>query len=62
MLGFKMAALQYSFSWQKSFLQNMEQFRLQLEYEETRTSGPLFETMKAKLAGIASHSGMEGVG
>lgn len=28
MLGIKMAALQYSFSWQKSFLQNMEQFRL----------------------------------
>ncbi|TCD16136.1 GAF domain-containing protein [Oricola cellulosilytica] len=35
--------------------------RLQLEYRETLTSGPLFETMKAKLAGIASHSGLEGV-
>jgi hypothetical protein len=37
------------------------QHRLELDYEETRTSGPLFETMKAKLAGIASHHGMEGV-
>lgn len=35
--------------------------RLELELVETRTSGPLFETMKAKLAGIASHHGMEGV-
>lgn len=37
------------------------EYRLELEYEETRTAGPLFETMKAKLAGIASHSGLEGV-
>ena len=36
-------------------------YRLELDYEETRTEGPLFETMKAKLAGIASHSGMDGV-
>jgi len=36
-------------------------YRLELDYEETRTAGPLFESMKAKLAGIASHSGMEGV-
>lgn len=37
------------------------QYRLALEYVETRTSGPLFEVMRAKLAGIASHSGMQGV-
>ena len=37
------------------------QHRLDLDYEETLTSGPLFESMKAKLAGIASHHGMEGV-
>jgi GAF domain-containing protein len=37
------------------------EYRLELEYEETRTEGPLFEMMKAKLAGIASHSGLEGV-
>jgi GNAT superfamily N-acetyltransferase len=36
-------------------------YRLELEYVETRSQGPLFEIMKAKLAGIASHSGMEGV-
>ncbi len=34
---------------------------LQLEYRRTETSGPLFERMRAKLAGIASHSGMEKV-
>ncbi|WP_375596962.1 GAF domain-containing protein [Devosia sp. Naph2] len=38
-----------------------EQYRLTLEYLETQTSGGLFEMMKAKLAGIASHSGMQGV-
>lgn len=37
------------------------QYRLDLDYVETRTSGPLFETMKAKLAGIASHHGLEKV-
>lgn len=36
-------------------------YRLDLIYEETQSDGPLFEIMKAKLAGIASHSGMEGV-
>lgn len=36
-------------------------YRLTLNYLRTETSGPLFESMKAKLAGIASHSGMEGV-
>lgn len=40
---------------------SVAQYRLTLEYQETQTEGPLFETMKAKLAGIASHSGMEGV-
>ena len=36
-------------------------YRLHVEYLRTETAGPLFETMKAKLAGIASHSGMAGV-
>jgi len=36
-------------------------YRLELQYEETLSEGPLFEIMKAKLAGIASHSGMQGV-
>lgn len=35
--------------------------RLALDYIETRIDGPLFESMKAKLAGIASHAGMSGV-
>jgi adenylate cyclase len=34
---------------------------LQLEYLRSETAGPLFERMRAKLAGIASHSGMEKV-
>ena len=33
-------------------------YRLQVEYLRTETAGPLFENMKAKLAGIASHTGM----
>ncbi|HEY8596506.1 MAG TPA: GAF domain-containing protein [Devosiaceae bacterium] len=37
------------------------QYRMTLEYLETQTTGPLFEIMRAKLAGIASHSGMQGV-
>ena len=37
------------------------QYRLELEYQRTETEGPLFESMKAKLAGIASHTGMSGV-
>lgn len=37
------------------------QYRLELDYVETQDSGPLFETMKAKLAGIASHAGMQDV-
>ncbi|KIF81482.1 GAF domain-containing protein [Noviherbaspirillum autotrophicum] len=37
------------------------QYRLSIEYLRTETSGPLFASMKAKLAGIASHTGMGGV-
>lgn len=33
-------------------------YRLQIRYLETQTAGPLFESMRAQLAGIASHSGM----
>lgn len=36
-------------------------YRLRLEYLRTETAGPLFENMKAKLAGIASHTGMSKV-
>ena len=36
-------------------------YRLDPVYGETQSQGPLFEMMKAKLAGIASHSGMDGV-
>jgi hypothetical protein len=39
----------------------LAEYRLDLHYEGTETAGPLFESMKAKLAGIASHAGMEGV-
>jgi predicted pyridoxine 5'-phosphate oxidase superfamily flavin-nucleotide-binding protein len=38
-----------------------EQYKLAVEYLRTEDSGPLFECMKAKLAGIASHAGMTGV-
>ena len=37
------------------------QYRLVVRYLRTEESGALFECMKAKLAGIASHSGMTGV-
>lgn len=37
------------------------QHRLRLHYLRTEHEGPLFETMKAKLAGIASHEGMSGI-
>lgn len=37
------------------------QYRLSLEYLRTEAEGPLFEVMKAKLAGIASHTGMSEV-
>src|SRR6478672_12563061 len=36
-------------------------YRLTLQYLRTEQEGPLFENMKAKLAGIASHTGMAGV-
>jgi adenylate cyclase len=36
-------------------------YRLELDYLRTEMAGPLFESMKAKLAGIASHTGMVGV-
>ena len=36
-------------------------YRLTLRYLRTETAGPLFERMKAKLAGIASHEGMSAV-
>ncbi|MEJ2553636.1 MAG: GAF domain-containing protein, partial [Gammaproteobacteria bacterium] len=36
-------------------------FYLSLEYLRTETEGPLFEYMKAKLAGVASHTGMSKV-
>ena len=37
------------------------QYRLTLAYQRTETVGPLFEQMKAKLVGIASHTGMSEV-
>jgi predicted pyridoxine 5'-phosphate oxidase superfamily flavin-nucleotide-binding protein len=37
------------------------QYKLSVHYLRTEDSGPLFECMKAKLAGIASHTGMTGV-
>lgn len=36
-------------------------YRLALQYLRTESAGPVFEIMKAKLAGIASHTGMGGV-
>ena len=36
-------------------------YTLTLRYLRTEASGPLFERMKANLAGIASHTGMSGV-
>lgn len=36
-------------------------FRIGGRYLRTETEGPLFERMRAKLAGIASHTGMSGV-
>ncbi|MBG9389436.1 GAF domain-containing protein [Caenimonas aquaedulcis] len=36
-------------------------YRLHIRYLRTETQGPLFEGMKAQLAGIASHTGMQGV-
>ncbi len=36
-------------------------YYLSAEYLRTETAGPVFERMKAKLAGIASHTGMSGI-
>ena len=36
-------------------------YRLQAQYLRTETEGPIFENMKAKLAGIASQTGMSAV-
>ncbi len=36
-------------------------YRLSIRYLRTETEGPLFEGMKAQLAGIASHTGMQDV-
>jgi len=36
-------------------------YRLSLHYLHTETSGPLFEMMRAKLSGIAAHTGMAGI-
>lgn len=41
--------------------ENGTRFRLHLRYLRTESEGPLFESMKARLAGIASHSGMSDV-
>ncbi|MDO8272154.1 MAG: GAF domain-containing protein [Gammaproteobacteria bacterium] len=38
-----------------------EQYHLHITYVKTVSEGPLFESMKARLAGIASHSGMSEV-
>jgi adenylate cyclase len=37
------------------------QYELALKYLRTETEGPLFESMKARLSGIASQTGMSGV-
>ncbi len=39
----------------------LARYRVAAQYLRTETEGPLFESMKAKLAGIASHTGMAGV-
>jgi adenylate cyclase len=36
-------------------------YSMLIQYERTESEGPVFERMKAKLAGIASHTGMAGV-
>ncbi|GLH67693.1 pyridoxamine 5'-phosphate oxidase family protein [Geothrix edaphica] len=41
--------------------QTAQQYRVHLTYQRTESEGPIFESMKAKLAGIASHTGMSGV-
>lgn len=41
--------------------QTARYYRLHLAYLRTETEGPVFESMKAQLAGIASHTGMADV-
>lgn len=41
--------------------QTAQTYQLTLRYLRTETAGPVFERMKARLAGIASHTGMAGV-
>ncbi len=41
--------------------QSSAMYRLTLRYLRTESAGPLFERMRAKLTGIASHTGMSGV-
>jgi hypothetical protein len=41
--------------------ESFRHFRLKVHYLRTETAGPLFETMKAQLAGIAARTGMAGV-
>lgn len=41
--------------------ETMARYRIALLYLRTETDGPLFQSMKAKLAGIASHTGMNGI-
>jgi hypothetical protein len=41
--------------------ESFRHFRLRVRYLRTETGGPLFEYMKAQLAGIAAHSGMDKV-
>jgi adenylate cyclase len=41
--------------------QSGRQFRLDLEYERTETSGPLFDRMSARLEAVASQTGMSKV-
>ncbi len=41
--------------------ETLARYRVAATYLRTETAGPLFESMKAKLAGIASHTGMTGV-
>lgn len=40
---------------------NGAQYKLAVHYLRTEEAGPLFESMRAKLSGIASHTGMTGV-